>query len=290
MRSGATINELNAVRKQLSQIKGGKLARACRAGRMVTLVISDVIGDPLDVIASGPTVEDSSTPAEALAILDRYAVDRKDVPHAVWEYLGNDARRSEKESSCGTAKNAQPTLTHYVIGNNAVALEAARQCAKELGYRVHSLGSNNQGEASTVGRALAELALSIRDSGRPVTPPACVLSGGEPVVHLAPSRSPRKGGRNQELVLAALARLWDNGLERIVVLSGGTDGEDGPTDAAGAIADADVWCFARGQGLSPGEFLATNNSYPFFESTNGLLKTGPTHTNVMDLRVVLVGG
>jgi glycerate-2-kinase len=178
---------------------------------------------------------------------------------------------------------------NHVIGSNRVALEAAARAAKDLGYAVRSLGSENQGEARDVGVKFAEHCRSIRDRGESAGSPICVLSGGEPVVKLVPCDRPRKGGRNQELVLAAVERMWDDGLRQIAILSGGTDGEDGPTDAAGAVADAALIERARSLGLRTQDFLAINNSYPFFEATGGLLKTGPTHTNVMDLRVGVIG-
>ena len=284
MHAGATINELNCVRKQLSLVKGGGLARAAKAGLVVTLIISDVIGDPLDVIASGPTVADSSTASAALEILQRYTRNETDVPAGVTEYLARKAARP---------LNVEPipsSVHNHVIGNNATAMIAAARQARELGYAVHSLGSDNAGEARVVGRELAEWCLSVRDEGRPLAAPACLLSGGEPIVHLVPSDRPQLGGRNQELAVSALERLWwEDGLSRIVLLSGGTDGEDGPTDAAGGIADADVLAAARSLGLVPAEFLAVNNCYPFLKQTGGLFKTGATHTNVMDLRVALVG-
>lgn len=283
MHAGADIGELNCVRKQLSQVKGGGLGRASNAGRTLVLIISDVVGDPLDVIASGPTVSDSSTPAEALAVLEKHDPSRRDVPQAVWKFL------SQRSRSEPTPQPVPEAVRNHIIGNNALALQAAAERAATLGYRVHSLGSENVGQAPTVGRELADLARNVRDAGQPVVPPACILSGGEPVVNLVETDRPRKGGRNQELVLAGLERLWDDGLRRIVLLSGGTDGEDGPTDAAGARADAAVLREAKSLGLVPAEFLAINNSYPFFERAGGLLKTGPTHTNVMDVRVVLVG-
>ena len=284
MSAGATIHELNCVRKELSRIKGGGLARAAAgAGEVVTLIISDVVGDPLDVIASGPTVEARSTAADALAVLRRYAPEREAVPEAIWERL--------ERAAAGPGRSEPPisNVRNYVIGSNAVALKASADCAESLGYEVHSLGSANEGEARQIGRELAELCRKIRDRSDPLSPPACVLSGGEPVVHLVPTDRPRKGGRNQEVALAAVEHLREDGLERIVVLSGGTDGEDGPTDAAGGIADAEVLAAARAAGLDPAEFLAINNAYPFFDRTGGLLKTGPTHTNVMDVRVGLVG-
>lgn len=282
MHSGATINELNTVRKQLSQIKGGRLARASRAGRTVTLIISDVVGDPLDIIASGPTVPDTSTPADALAVLRKYAPDVTAVLASALDYLTHQAAEHNILTSFPS------TVSNHVIGNNAVALEAATQKARELGYAVRSLGSNNQGVADDMGRELVQLCLSLRDHREPVSPPVCVLSGGEPVVHFAPSTQPRKGGRNQQLVLSAVNTLWNDGMSRIAVLSGGTDGEDGPTDAAGAVADGETISAAKLRGLNPADFLGVQNAYPFFDAVQGLIRTGPTHTNVMDVRVALV--
>lgn len=281
MESGATINELNCVRKQLSRVKGGGLARATSAGRLLTLIISDVIGDPLDVIASGPTVFDRSTPADALSVLDKH-IPLGDIPASVRDVLRHNASHSPAPSALSNG------VSQHVIGNNAVALEAAAVEARRLGYSVHSLGSDNQGEARDLGAQLAERCLAIRDQAEPLAAPACVLMGGESTVHLAPTDQPRKGGRNQELVLAGLDRLFDERIDGIVLLSGGTDGEDGPTDAAGAVADALVVDSARQQDLAPRDFLAINNSYEFFDLTGGLVKTGPTHTNVMDLSVTLV--
>lgn len=284
MHSGATIGELNTVRKHLSRIKGGNLARTCRAGHALTLIISDVVGDPLDVIASGPTVADSSTAAEALAVLRKFTARPPDVPQAVFDVLEQAAHASNG------ARELPSDTENHVIGNNAVALAAAARRATKLGYAVQSLGSSNQGEASAVGRDLAERCLEQRAAASPDAAPLCILSGGEPVVHLAQTDRPRKGGRNQQLALAALVQLWDDGLSGITVLSGGTDGEDGPTDAAGAYADVDVIARARSMRLDPREFLAINDAYHFFEQAGGLIMTGPTHTNVMDLRVALIRG
>jgi len=282
MQRAATINELNCVRKRLSLIKGGNLARAAKAGTVLALIISDVVHDPLDTIASGPTVADPSTAADALAVLHKYATNLDDTPKSVLDYLISKARNPEPDLPI-------PRNVHnYIIGNNAVALNAAASKARKLGYPVHSLGSDNQGEAHEVGRTLAEMCVATRDRGDPISPPACLLSGGEPVVHLTETDELRKGGRNQEVVLAGLERLWDAGMHGIVLLSGGTDGEDGPTDAAGAFVDQQVLETARSRCLTPDSYLAINNSYEFFDLTNGLLKTGPTHTNVMDLRVALI--
>ncbi|MFM9965592.1 MAG: glycerate kinase [Planctomycetaceae bacterium] len=282
MRSGASIQELNTVRKHLSLFKGGGLARAAAQVRaVITLIISDVIGDPLDVIASGPTVEDTSTSADALAVLDRFGAHPPQVPESIFTALRCDSLSRGSFEGNGAIQN-------HVIGNNATALEAAASKAQELGFTVQSLGSNNAGEAQAIGRDLAELCLRIRDGQADGSSPICVLSGGEPIVKLVPTNQPRKGGRNQELALAALRHLWSHGLDRIAILSGGTDGEDGPTNAAGAVIDESLRQSAITQALDPAEFLAINNSYPFFEQTGGLLLTGPTHTNVMDLRVAVV--
>jgi glycerate 2-kinase len=276
-RAGASIEELNCVRKQLSRVKGGRLAAACTARKLISLIISDVMGDPLDVIASGPTVPDFSSPADALAVLESYS-GRIDVPQSIPRYLKRAGSRQP------------PTLGHrqvanFVIGNIDRALAAATEHACRLGYTVESLGGNNGGIARDVGVELAERCLTLRDV---TDEPTCLLSGGEPTVQLAATDQPRKGGRNQELILAAAQRLWDEDLALMVLLSGGTDGEDGTTDAAGAIVDRDVMARARCLSLHPAGFLSINNSYPFFDQTGGLLRTGPTHTNVMDVRVGLV--
>ncbi|QDV49102.1 glycerate kinase type-2 family protein [Gimesia fumaroli] len=283
MSSGATIQELNCVRKQISQVKGGRLAAAATCGTLITLIISDVVGDPLDIIASGPTVVDSSTPAEALKILQRFVSDRQQVPDSVWSVLEADPARSPAQEV-----SRQTKVINQIIGSNATALKAAKQQAEEAGYEIVTLGSENEGTASGIGIELAELCLKIRDGAGPVSRPACVLSGGEPVVDLSSTPNPGKGGRNQEVVLAAMQRLWEEDLSGICVLSGGTDGEDGPTDAAGGILDAQVLERAHAMSIDPAPFLKDHNSYPCLAEVGGLLKTGATQTNVMDLRVALV--
>lgn len=272
--AGANIAELNTVRKQLSRIKGGGLARACNAGQLVSLVISDVLGDPLDLIASGPTVPDSSTPEEALAILHRYAAAEAGIRPQVFDYLQHKSH-SSPAPRCA--------VRNVIIGNNATAVDAAGMEAERLGYS-HAMISANQAEgpAEQVGQHLAQMALQMRtESG-----PDCLISGGEPVVKLIDSAERGKGGRNQQLVLAAALELTDP--TGIVLLSGGTDGEDGPTDAAGAWIDADTLRQAQQQQLDAREHLRRNDAYHFFEPLGTLLKTGPTHTNVCDLRVVVV--
>ena len=292
MHGGATIGELNCVRKQLSRIKGGGLARAATAGTMISLIISDVIGDPLDVIASGPTVEDSSTPQQALEVLQRIVPQTERIPVsaiAALEGAVSSAGEGGGATHSGQRRSFQIPVTNRIVGSNAVAVEAAAVRARELGYRVETSGSDVDGIASELGRDLAERALRVQSgSGEPT----CLLSGGEPTVRLAQTDKPRKGGRNQEVALGACAVLADatrDQKEKLVVLAGGTDGEDGPTDAAGAICDVAVLSEMRRLNLDPVDFLAINNAYEFFDRTGGLLKTGPTHTNVMDLHVVLVG-
>jgi glycerate 2-kinase len=284
--AGANINELNCVRKRLSRVKGGGLARASRAGALISLIVSDVIGDPLDVIASGPTAEDTGTFREAQTVLEKFGAAPPEVSRSLLDFI---AHQAEAEAAGKLVRAPFPdNVTNYVIGNNAMAVSAAKQQAEQLGYRVLNLSSYMEGHAADVGEVLAGLARGVRDAGEPFPPPACILSGGEPVVSLAPSAQRGKGGRNQELVLAAAEKLWLDGMQRIAVLSGGTDGEDGPTDAAGALADAELLRRARAQCLHPRPYLERNDSYHFFEPLGGLLQTGPTHTNVMDLRVILV--
>lgn len=280
MHNGATIHELNCVRKQLSRIKGGGLARAAQCGTVMTLIISDVAGDPLDVIASGPTVEDSGTASEAISILQRLIPDPTEIPDSVWSALRRKASRRDQPTPIDTER-----IQNRILGNNRLAVDAAAARARELGFQVDT-ESETGGIAADFGRQLAVKCLSGRDSGQ--RQKRCVISGGEPTVKLTATDQQRQGGRNQELVLAAIDQMGDDDGHGIVLLSGGTDGEDGPTDAAGAWLDRNVLTEMRRRNLDPGSFLAINNSYPFFEQTGGLLITGPTHTNVMDLRVALI--
>jgi glycerate 2-kinase len=276
--AGANIEQLNTVRKQLSRIKGGGLLRACRAGRLVTLIISDVLGDRLDIIASGPTVPDPSTPQAALAVLEQFAARAAGIGPSVFEYLKSAAEHP-------TAREA-PAIraTNLVIGNNATAVAAAAREAERLGYAVaQESAAQSEGPAEEVGRRLAEMALKMRAGPRP----ACLISGGEPVVRLVEAARRGLGGRNQQLVLAALTDLAADGADGLTLLSGGTDGEDGPTDAAGAVLDADVLEAAKQRRLDPSDFLARNDAYHFFAPLDALIKTGPTHTNVCDVRVVV---
>jgi glycerate 2-kinase len=279
--SGATIGEMNAVRKHLSRVKGGRLAEAFRGKRLITLIISDVVGDPLDVIASGPTAADPTNFADALAVLDRFGLTDKS-PAAVVAHL----RRGADGQTPDTPKTVPDHVHNVIVGSNATALAAARAMAESFGYGILDHGPDVEGETREVAVAVAKVAQSIRDRGEPIRPPACILVGGETTVTLGPSLG--KGGRNQEFVLAALNRLGKEGLRDLCVLSGGTDGEDGPTDAAGAWATADTARLAQSLGLGTADHLARHDAYPFFERVGSLLKTGLTGTNVMDLRIILV--
>jgi glycerate-2-kinase len=287
-RAGANIRQLNTVRKQLSRIKGGGLLRVCRAGRLITLIISDVLGDPLDVIASGPTVPDSSTAADALQVLRQFGAEAAGISPAIFDVL----RARAATSPTSDALSACPVANH-VIGNLALAVDAAGQEAERRGYSHAMVAARDlEGEANGVGAHLSAVARRMQCQRGP----DCLISGGEPTVTLCTTQPPGRGGRNQQVVLAALCALLadtspaqcHHALEGILVLSGGTDGEDGPTDAAGAMADAAVAAAAIQRQLDPSDYLARNDAYPFFAATGGLLQTGPTHTNVCDLRVVLV--
>lgn len=279
---GADIREMNTLRKHISRFKGGQLARAAQPARIVTLILSDIVGDPLDAIASGPTVPDPTTFANALGILDKYGI-RGEIPAAIRNRLETGARGEIPE----TPKPDDPLfarVSNVIVGNNIQALGAARSEAYALGLTPMILSSSIEGETREIARMHGALAREVRTSGNPVKPPACLISGGETTVTL---RGSGKGGRNQEFVLAAALDIA--GLPQTVILSAGTDGTDGPTDAAGAIADGDTCARALAAGLNPREALDANDAYPFFERLGDLILTGPTKTNVMDVRLILAG-
>ena len=279
---GAQINEINCIRKHLSSLKGGGLAKAAHPARVITLILSDVVGDPLDVIASGPTVGDPTTFADAMSVLTRYDLVNK-VPASVRDYLQEGALNQHPE----TPKPGAPELADVVnllIGTNNIAVSAAEKKASDLGYNVKILSSTITGETRDAADVHAAVAREIVAADDPVPRPACVLSGGETTVTI---KGAGKGGRNQEFALAAA--LGIDGLPDTVILSGGTDGTDGPTDAAGAVADHTTLDRARAAGMDALTHLDNNDAYPFFEKLGDLLITGPTLTNVMDLRVILVG-
>lgn len=281
LRAGAAIGEINAVRKHLSRLSGGQLARLAQPAPAVALILSDVVGDPLDVIASGPTAPDPTTYATAQAILARYGLTMQ-TPPAVLAYLeaGASGRIAE------TPKPGDPAfanVTNTIVGSNRLAALAAVAEAERLGYNALLLTTFMEGEAREVAKVTAALAKGIRAHGDPVKPPACVVWGGETTVTV---RGQGKGGRNQELALAAALALED--LSDVALLALATDGTDGPTDAAGAIVDGDTPERARAAGWDPGAALADNNAYPLLAAIGALLRPGPTGTNVNDLTVLLV--
>jgi hydroxypyruvate reductase len=275
---GADIHEINALRKHISLIKGGQLARLAHPATVLSLMLSDVIGDDLDVIGSGPTAPDASTFGRVKGILDKYEL---------WERVPASVRQRIEAGLAGeipeTPKPGDPAFArtrNRVIGSNDIAVRAAAARARALGFRTLVLSTFVEGETREVARMHAAIAKEIVRSGRPLRAPACVITGGETTVTI---KGNGMGGRNQEFVLAAALDIA--GLANVVILSGGTDGSDGPTDAAGAIADGDT--LARLP--SAREFLANNDSYHFFERLDDLLITGPTNTNVGDVRLILVG-
>jgi hydroxypyruvate reductase/glycerate 2-kinase len=277
-KAGATIGELNAVRKHLSLIKGGRLAEASRAGRWISLILSDVIGNPLDVIASGPSAPDPSTFADALAVIRKFKLENR-IPASVKRHLERGAQGQEPE----TPKTPNPAVTNCIAADNTRALAAAARAAEERGYAVTIERDPIQGVARTEGANLMERALKLRSEsgGKPV----CLLAGGEPVVpRVVPGG---KGGRAQEFALGAFTRLPAAGFDGCL-LAAGTDGEDGPTDAAGAFCDGEVQKSAKSQRLDPAAYFLASRTYDFLARTGGLLKTGPTGTNVMDLVVAVL--
>jgi hydroxypyruvate reductase len=305
--SGAPIQAMNCVRKHLSNITGGRLARLFHPATILVLVLSDVVGDRLDTIASGPASPDDTTYEEALAIVRRFGIEDK-IPPPVLAVLEAGAKGRVEE----TPKRGDPIFDNVhtvMLGSNRIAVEAAARKAACLGYNTFFLSSRIAGEAREAAKVLYAIALEVRESedialhggsdggantaplGRtslcPVDRPACILAGGETTVTL---RGKGKGGRNQELALSFLCemeRSEDRG-KGISMLSASTDGTDGPTDAAGAFASPEVLERSVRLALEPGDFLSNNDSYTFFSKTGYLYKTGPTGTNVCDLQIILV--
>ena len=285
LKAGADIRELNAVRKHLSLVKGGRLAKAAFPASVMGIVISDVSGDDLETIASGPTYWDSSTYQTARDILSKYGL-WKNSPVSVRRVLQKGIQGLEAES----VKKGDPVLgrTHnFIIGNNKTALEAAEERAARMGLDVSVLSSSEKGEARERAKDYVPLLLSLKEKAHAYSRPVCLLSGGELTVTV---RGKGKGGRNQEFVLAFLKEAVRMRIKEgdWIILSLGTDGIDGPTDAAGAWATYDTLNRADKLCLNPESFLEDNDSYHFFKKTGGLLKTGPTGTNVMDIRILIV--
>lgn len=275
LKSGATISEMNCVRRHLSAIKGGRLAAACAPARVLTLLISDVPGDrPID-IASGPTVGDPTTCDDALAIVRRYGID---LPAPVREVLTSGRGESIKP---GDPRIANTEVR--MIATPQMALEAAAEVAREAGIAAHILGDALEGEARDVGKVLAAVALQVADRGQPFEAPCVLLSGGETTVTV---RGNGRGGRNVECLLSMGIAL--DGHPRITALAGDTDGVDGQEEIAGAIFTPDSLSRAWRQGLRPKDMLANNDGHGFFEALGGSVITGPTLTNVNDFRAILI--
>ena len=282
LRSGAPIQEINTVRKHISQTKGGQLAKLAYPATVINLIISDVVGDPLDSIGSGPFVPDPSTFQEAWGVLDKYRL-LKTAPQAIVNHLKAGIHRQAGE----TPKPGDPCFRkarNFILARNRSALTAAAAQARAFGFNPLVLTSQVQGEARELAKFYGALVKEIHFSGHPVKPPACLIAGGEPTVTV---RGKGLGGRNMELALAVALEI--KGLPKTVFLSAGTDGTDGPTEAAGAIVDGRTWDQARKKGIPLEKKLENNDSYHFFQEAGGLVITGPTGTNVMDVHILLIG-
>jgi glycerate 2-kinase len=281
LRGGATIGELNAVRKHISTLKGGQLARLASPSPVVALILSDVVGDPVDVIASGPTAPDTTSYKTALNVLDRYHITGS-VPSAVIRHLEAGAAQLVPETP-KPGDDIFSRVTNVIVGSNKLAAQAAVQEAFVRGYNALLLSTYVEGEAREVGKIAAAIAKGIRHGTGPLTPPACVVWGGETTVTV---RGEGKGGRNQELALSAAMAM--EGLENVLLLALATDGTDGPTDSAGAIVNGQSATMARNRGWDLHAILSDNNSYPLLDDIGALLRLGPTGTNVNDLMVLMV--
>ena len=278
---GANIKEINTIRKHISKIKGGQLSRVVYPATVITLILSDVIGDDLQSIASGLTSPDETTFEDCIKIFTHYELMEK-IPPSVKEHMERGIKKIIEE----TPKKGDPAFhkTHnFIIGSNILAVKAAKKRAGQLAYNSLILSTFIEGETKDIALMHVAIAKEVLSSKNPAEIPACIISGGETTVTIKGSG---KGGRNTEFVLAASLEL--NNLKDVVVLSAGTDGTDGPTDAAGAIADNHTVERAKALNLDPQAYLKNNDSYNFFKQLDDLLITGPTNTNVMDLRIILI--
>jgi glycerate 2-kinase len=282
LRSGADIHEINTIRKHISAIKGGRLAAAIHPARSITLMISDVIGDDPGSIGSGPTVADKTTYGQALEMLDKYGIEDV-LPDSVVAHLQAGGRGDIDE----TPKADDPIFDktdNIIVASNKIAIAAAEDKASRMGYHPVVVDSSLVGEAREAGAKIARYALEIIDGGKRIPLPAALISGGETTVTV---KGEGKGGRNQELALSAALELA--GYRGFALVSAGTDGIDGPTDAAGAVIDGETVARGKNKGLDARAFLDNNDSYSFLDKTGELIKTGPTGTNVMDIQVILIG-
>jgi glycerate 2-kinase len=281
LKCGATIEEINAVRKHLSSIKGGWLAKLAYPAKTIALIISDVVADRLDTIASGPTVPDQTTFQDAWEVTKKYTLKDK-LPSSVVTYLQDGLNKKAPE----TPKANDPAFKrvhNFIVANNLKALQAAEKKARNLGYNTFLLSSCIQGEAREIAKVYAAIAKDIKNHHIPLSPPCVIMGGGETTVTI---RGSGKGGRNQEMALSFAQEAMD--LKNILFISAGTDGIDGFTDAAGAYSDGKTFFKAKEKGLFIKDFLENNDSYNFFKKLNDLLVTGPTGTNVMDMHLLFV--
>ena len=281
LKSGASIHEMNAVRKHLSMIKGGNMAVAAYPATVINLMISDVVGDDMDVIASGPFVPDNSRFSDAAAILEKYSLTEK-VPGTVMEYILSGVNGTVRENP-GADHPAFSGITNMIVASNIQALQAAKSEADRLGYNTMILSSMIEGETADAAMWHTRVAREVRMSGNPVKAPACIISGGETTVTI---KGDGLGGRNMEFALCSAMYL--EGTDGIYAASVGTDGTDGPTDAAGAVADSDTVRRAADMGIDTLAYANNNDSYNFFKRLGDLVITGPTNTNVMDVRIMLI--
>jgi glycerate-2-kinase len=280
LKAGADIHELNTVRKHISAVKGGRLAEIASPANMISLILSDVIGDPLDVIASGPTSPDTSTYADVMKVIQKYGLEAK-MPGNVMNIVSRGTHGHIPE----TPKMGAPifsSVNNIIVGSNAIAVDAAKKAAERMGYKAAIISTQLSGEASQVGNDLAKTALDQKKM-MGIGEKICLIYGGETTVTV---KGDGKGGRNTELALAFGMAIQEE--PGITFLSAGTDGTDGPTDAAGAIVTSLMLTEAFKHGLKPQDYLARNDSYTFFNTIKGLVITGPTGTNVMDIQLVLI--
>jgi glycerate 2-kinase len=277
LRSGAGIEEINIVRKHLMRLSGGRLAALAAPARVVSLIISDIVGSPLSMIASGPTVAGTTSNADAIKVLDKYELTNKIAPEI------NEVLQTSVAELPKSTHQLWNSVQNCIIADNRIAAEAAAKATIQLGFQTIIQTTSLEGEALEVGKQIAELAKQIRSGQTLLKPPVCVVYSGETTVTV---RGTGKGGRNQELALAAAIAL--EGIAKTSVLALGTDGTDGPTDAAGAIITNETVWQARQLGLDAQAFLNNNDSYTFFDATHSLIKIGPTNTNVNDVVMLFV--
>ncbi len=287
LRCGATIQEMNAIRKHLSRLKGGRLLEHTAGCRVVAMMLSDVVGDDLASIASGPTSPDPTTYGDCLDVVRRYGIEG-DLPASVVDYL----RRGSEGAPEGPRETPKPGDTRFervqnaIVASNILALRAASSQARRLGLAPLILTSRAYGNTSDLARFLVAVTREVLDSGNPLAPPCCLICGGETTVRV---EGDGKGGRNQEWALWCAREIAGWGETPVLFASLGSDGNDGPTDAAGAVATPDTVRRALRLGLSVEDHLRRNDSYHFFQPLGDLIVTGPTQTNVMDFQLVLIG-